>query len=282
MRALKRLPTRLKRSRGLGLLALLAALAVGLGGCTYSWPTFGASHGNDVQGHDIAKLYSGMFVAGLIVAVIVWGLIGWCVLRYRRRKGETSIPRQIQEHVPLEIFYTIVPVLIVIVIFVFTVITENSVDAVSTRPAVTVKVTAYQWGWIFSYQNADGLTLQTGIGGTPHTLPTSYTAPAYPQLVLPANETTKIILRSDDVIHEFYVHAFNFGRFAQPGVRNVFDFTPTRTGVYPAQCAEYCGLYHAEMLFSVAVLSPSRYRSWLTYHEHHPHVRPHHYPITQS
>jgi cytochrome c oxidase subunit 2 len=264
------------------LLALGAVAALVLGGCNFSYPTFGASHGNDVQGQDIAKLYSGMFIAGLVVAAIVWGLIFWCVVRYRRRKHDTSIPRQFQEHIALEITYTIIPVLIVVAIFVFTVVTENRVDAVTKRPAVTVDVTAYQWGWVFRYRNSNGLTLQTGLGAAPHILPSSYASPAYPQLVLPEHETTKIVLRSADVVHEFYIHAFNFGRYAQPGVTNVFDFTPTTAGVFPAQCSEYCGLYHAEMLFSVAVVSQTRYRTWLATAEQHPNRTPHHLAITQS
>ena len=261
----------------LGPLGVLAVAAVTLGGCTFSWPTFGASHGRTVQGQDIAKLYSGMFITGLVVAAIVWGLIFWCVVRYRRRKHDDSIPKQFQEHIPLEITYTVIPLIMVIVIFAFTVVTENAVDSVSHPPTATVSVLGYQWGWKFSYHNAKGLVVQTAETGAPQSVPSNYTAPIYPQLVIPAHETTKIILRSADVIHDFYVHAFNFDRFAQPGVTNVFEFTPTRTGVYPGQCSEYCGLYHSEMLFSVAVVSPQKYKSWLNYQEHHLNQPPKHF-----
>jgi cytochrome c oxidase subunit 2 len=263
-------------------LAIVTVLALALGGCNFAWPTFGLSHGADVQGQDTAKLYSGMFMVGLFIAAIVWGLIFWCVIRYRRRKSDDSIPRQFQENYPLEITYTIVPLIIVIIIFVFTVLTENEVDAVSHPAETTVHVTAYQWGWIFQYQNADGLTVQTAKGGSPHALPSSYTSAVYPQLVIPDHATTKIILESDDVIHDFYVHAFNFDRFAQPGVHNVFEFTPNQTGVYPAQCSEYCGLYHSEMLFSVAVVTQAQYHQWLTYQEHHLNTTPKHFGLTQS
>ena len=279
--------TRLARrpgARRVGRLApvgLLAGIALVLAGCNFNGPTFGESHGATTQGQSIARLYSGMFITGLFVAAIVWGLLFWCVIRYRRRKNDDAIPRQVQEHIPLEITYTILPLIIVIILFVFTVITENKVDAVSKRPDVTVNVTGYQWGWIFQYQHANGVTLQTAQGGAPHALPSSYTAPVYPQLVLPEGKTTEIILKSDDVIHDFYVHAFDFDRFAQPGVRNVFDFTPTQTGVFPAQCSEYCGLYHSEMLFSVRVVTAGQYRSWLSHQEHHLNQVPKHYPLTQ-
>ncbi len=252
----------------------MVALAVALGGCNFSWPTFGESHGADAQGHDTAKLYSGMFIAGLVVAIFVWSLIFWCVVRYRRKND--TIPRQFQDHTRLEITYTIIPLIIVIVIFVFTVITENEVDSIAHKPTATVWVTAYQWGWRFQYEGTNGVVAQTAAGGSPHTLPSGYTAPVYPQLVIPVDETTKIILKSDDVIHDFYVHAFDFDRFAQPGVRNEFEFTPTRLGVYPGQCSEYCGLYHSEMLFSVAVVTPSYYRQWIRHAQANPGEEPKH------
>lgn len=272
--------TRRWRPKRLGLLVILVGCALAVGGCNY--PAFGEARGADVQGQEVSKLYSGMFVSGLIVAVLVWGLIAWCVVFYRRRRRGEGVPKQFQEHIPLEIAYTVIPLIIVIVIFVFTVITENEVDAVSKRPAVTVNVTGYQWGWIFKYENSHGVTLHT-LGAVRY-LPDAkgYAAKVYPQLVLPLGKATRINLRSDDVIHDFYVHAFDFDRFAQPGITNSFEFTPTERGVFPAQCVEYCGLYHSEMLFSVRVISYPQFRAWLRYQEHHPNTVPKHYPITQS
>ena len=86
----------------------------------------------------------------------------------------------------------------------------------------------------------------------------------YPRFELPLGETTHIVLVSNDVVHTFYIPAFNFGRYALPGVTNNFDFTPVKLGVYPGHCAQYCGLYHSEMLFSVAVVSPSAFGTWLS------------------
>ncbi|MGH9297437.1 MAG: cytochrome c oxidase subunit II [Acidimicrobiales bacterium] len=252
-----------------GVPALLTLLALGLSGCNWnSLPTFGQPRGADIQGNDISKLYSAMFIAGLIVAGLVWGLIFFSVVRYRRRRNEEGLPpRQVQNNYPLEITYTIIPILMVFAIFAFTVITENEVDNVAPKPAAVVDVTGYQWGWIFDYQHSNGVRLQTAEHQALKVLPQSYTSPIYPPLVLPENETTRIVLKSNDVIHEFFVSAFNFGRFAQPGITNVFDFTPTKLGVYPAQCVEYCGLYHSEMLFSVKVVTPSQYRAWLKQQE---------------
>jgi cytochrome c oxidase subunit 2 len=239
---------------------VLGALA--LGGC--GAPTFGAFRGATTQGHDEFKLWVGMVIAGLVVAVIVWGLIFWAMFAYRRKSD--AIPKQFHEHIPLEITYTIIPVIIVAVIFYFTVVTENEVDAVSTKPTEIVHVLAYRWGWRFTYDSGNGTSQNVAIqtAAEPKLLAQPATSPEYPQLVLPVDSTVRIVLDSADVIHGFYVPAFNFSRYAQPGVTNVFDFTPTHLGVYTGQCSQYCGLYHSEMLFSVKVVSTADFSQWLT------------------
>jgi cytochrome c oxidase subunit 2 len=259
-RSLTSLRERGLRRAGVPLALLGAALL--LGGCQV--PTFGAFRGATVQGKDEFKLWAGMFIAGLVVAIFVWGLIGWAVVFYRRRNED--IPRQFHHHIPLEIIWTVTPLLMVLVIFYFTVITENEVDAVANRPNEVINVQAYRWGWRFTYENSagkpQGVIIETSA--EPKLLAQPATSKEYPQLVLPVNATIHINLSSLDVIHGFYVPAFNFSRYAQPGVTNEFDLTTTTTGIFPGQCTQYCGLYHAEMLFSVRVESQSSFDSWLS------------------
>ena len=102
-----------------------------LGGCNF-YPTYWADTGATKQGHDIFKIYSGMMTTGIVVAAIVFLLITWTFIRYRRRSDE--MPRQFHEHIGIEMPYTIIPVIIVAVLFFFTVLSENNVDA--TVPAV--------------------------------------------------------------------------------------------------------------------------------------------------
>jgi cytochrome c oxidase subunit 2 len=242
---------------------LLLGGALVLGGCQA--PTFGAFRGSTAQGKDEFKLWVGMVITGLVVAVIVWGLIFWTIVRYRRRHSD-QIPRQFHSNPILEVIYTMIPVLIVGVIFYFTVVTENEIDAVSTHPTEIVHVLAYRWGWQFTYDSGNGksqgVTIRTAA--EPTLLAQPATSDHYPQLVLPSNSTVRIVLDSADVVHGFYVPAFNFSRYAQPGVTNVFDFTTTSNGVFNGQCTQYCGLYHSEMLFSVRVESPSSFSNWMS------------------
>ncbi len=239
-------------------LATLAAPIV-LGGCNW-YPTYGASRGSTAQGSDTFKLYSGMMTAGIVIGGIVAALIIWSVFRYRRRSDE--IPHQFHENLAIEAVYTLVPIVIVLVIFAFTVITENKVMATQPAtatvtstgtPVVDITVTAFQWGWRFDYPN-----LNVDVTGELTNGPGNHG----PQMVVPAGETVQITLVSADVIHGFYVRDFNFSRYAQPGVVNVFDLNVLHQGTYDGQCTQYCGLYHSQMLFSVRAVSPAAFRAW--------------------
>ena len=241
---------------------LLSALALGLSGCTL--PTFGAFRGATSQGQTEFKLWSWMTIAGAVVAVFVWGLILWAVVAYRRR-DPNKMPKQFQSNLPIEVMYTAIPLIIVGFIFFYTVNAENKIDALTPNPAVRIRVTGFQWGWSFSYTNAAGkqIALVETAQKRPPLLAASPLSSEYPRFVLPLGETTQITLVSNDVVHTFYVPAFNFGRQALPGVTNEFDFTPVSKGLFVGHCATYCGLYHSEMLFSVAVVSPGAFHTWL-------------------
>ncbi len=226
---------------------LCAALLVPLvlAGCQL--PSFGLWRGATKQGQDTFKLWQGFMLASFVVGGIVLVLILWAALRYRRR--DDSLPKQSQYLLPVEIIYTVVPVLIVLVLFAFTFVTENNVDALSSKPAAIVNVTGFQWGWRFAYPGqgvvVQGEELQN------------------PTMVIPTGVPVRIQLRSSDVVHGFYVPEFNFSRYAQPGVLNVFDFDVRKPGVYRGQCAQLCGLYHSLMIFQVKAVSQSEYRTWL-------------------
>jgi cytochrome c oxidase subunit 2 len=248
-----------RRHWGRWAVGLAVAAPVVLGGCNF-YPTYGASRGVTKQGQDTFRLYSGMMTTGIIVGGAVFLLILWTVLRYRRRSDE--MPRQFHENVPIEVIYTVVPILIVAVLFLFTVLTENNVDAIVTpganftstgAPVVEITVTAFQWGWRFDYPRLD-----VGVAGETTNGPNNHG----PQMVVPVGQTVQITLVSDDVIHGFYLRDFNFSRYALPGVVNHFDFNVLHAGTYNGQCTQICGLYHSEMLFSVRSVSPAAFHLW--------------------
>jgi cytochrome c oxidase subunit 2 len=185
--------------------------------------------------------YSGLGVAAIVYTLILVPLFVW-------RKRSDGLPPQFRGNNPLEITYTIIPLLIVAGLFALTYRNETAVEAMSARPDLAVDVTAFDWSWRFAYPS-----LGIVVAGTPE---------QPPQLVLPAGKTIRIRLTSADVNHAFWVPDFLFKRDAIAGVENQFDWNPTRIGIYRGECGEFCGLHHADMTFTVQVVSPRDFARW--------------------
>jgi cytochrome c oxidase subunit 2 len=199
------------------------------------------------QGEDIAGLYELMFWIAIGVGAIVLGLILYSVIRFRRKSDD--LPKQTRYHLPLEITYTVIPVLIVAFIFAATYRVERRVDRVEPDPPVTVDATAFQWQWRFTYP-----WLGIDIIGSPTSIP---------EFVVPVGERVRINLRAQDVIHAFFVPQFLFKRDTIPGRLNQFEITIPREGTFRGECAEFCGLNHAEMGFNVKAVSRAEFDEWV-------------------
>ena len=193
---------------------------------------------------------------GLIVAVIVWGLIIFAMVRWRRRDSSAATPPQFRNNYALEIVWTALPLMIVIALFVYTYRAEAQVDAVDAHPAAIVSVRAYRWGWNFSY--AGGPV----VGGPSNGPAVGGAVIAPPQLVLPLDQTTRIELTADDVTHGFWVPDFLFKRDAIPGTVTAFDLRPNHLGTFVGRCSQFCGYDHALMSFSVRVVTPQEFAAW--------------------
>ncbi|MDT4938956.1 MAG: cytochrome c oxidase subunit [Pseudonocardiales bacterium] len=246
-------------------------------------------------------------VTALIVGILVWGLIFWCCIRYRKRSDE--LPRQTKYNLPLEIAYSIFPFIIIAGLFWRTVVVENDVNALSKNPDVVIQVDAFKWNWQFEYHSvldpagAAQQTVYPGLSALSETSaatkskcdeassndsfscgasggPTGANTPLYlstvgsdneiPVLVLPVNESVRVIEHSEDVIHSFWVPEFLFKRDVIPygttdtGRDNQFEFTATSVGSFVGRCAELCGTYHSQMNFEVRVVSAATFQNYLT------------------
>ncbi|NCT90040.1 cytochrome c oxidase subunit II [Cellulomonas sp. APG4] len=210
------------------------------------------------QTQRITDLWTGSWIAALIVGVLVWGLIIWCIAVYRKRKDDDVLPVQLRYHVPLEMMYVILPIFMIGVLFFYTERDMSAIEDVSAEPDVTIEVYGKQWSWDFNYLDEDvydsGVhVIDIGAEGNPETLPTLY---------LPVDQRVEFQLRSRDVIHSFWVPAFLYKKDVFPGQNvNTFQVVPTREGVYAGKCAELCGEHHAGMLFQVAVVSEEEYEA---------------------
>jgi len=234
------------------------------------WPAvvhWGSPNGITTQSHNVYWLWSLTYYIALPLGGIVIGLIVWSAVRYRERTGRGRIPRQFQYHIPLEIFYTIVPIALVTAVFVYTYVAEDREDNVDSHPALVVRVDAFRWGWQFSYPN--GYVVLGTVANEP-----SIESTDLPVLTLPAGETVQINLFSDDVNHSFYVPAFLFKRDAIQGINNSFDVNidPDVAGQrFIGECTQFCGLYHPFMRFWVQVMPAAQFDAWLP-HQHGLHV----------
>lgn len=203
----------------------------------------------------VTNLWNGSWIAALAVGLVVWGLVLWSITVYRKRKGDDVLPVQLRYHVPLEVMYIVLPILMIGVMYIYTARDIEAITATEEDPDVVVEVYGKQWSWDFNYLDDDvwesGIHLEDpGTPGQTDQLPTLY---------LPVNERVEFRLQSRDVIHSFWVPAFLYKLDVFPGQENVFQVVPTREGVYAGKCAEFCGEYHAGMLFNVAVVSREEY-----------------------
>ncbi len=218
----------------------------------------------------VVDLWQGAWIAAFCVGAVVWGGILWAVI-FHRKRGD-YIPHQVRYNLPIEILYTVVPFIMVGVLFYFTARDENRIDSLSAKPQVVVDVTGFQWSWEFQYpgypvkNSAHGVTEigamwngQIGAGSNESQLPL---------LEIPEHETVRFNLTSNDVVHSFWVLPFDFKRDVIPDHPNHFQVYPTST-LYSGpdtigRCSELCGLYHSRMLFRIKIVTPAQFTAWIT------------------
>jgi cytochrome c oxidase subunit 2 len=254
---------------------MVALAAVGisvlvLGGCSSEtkgeWERFAMPDPASLQGEKILNLWQGAWIAALATGVIVWGLIFYAIIRFRRRSDD-EIPVQTRYNLPLEIFYTIAPVIMVIVFFAHTVETQNFVLDDDRPNDNCMEIVGQQWSWTFNY----GIGEKGDCEVTPNSTEFPYTSYVHdsgtgsqiPQLYLPVGQTTRFNLHSPDVIHDFGIPGFLMKMDVVPGRVNHYAITPTRTGTFRGKCYELCGVYHSRMLFDVHVVTVAEYEAHL-------------------
>lgn len=210
-----------------------------------SWPAVGS-----VQASALAQDWLIFTCGALGLAALVWALIIVAAIRFRRTARNPEPRSQQANNLPLEIAWTIAPLVLVIGLFAYTYHIEAGVEALAADPPVVVSVNGFRWGWTFAY--AGGPTI-------------SGTSLHPPEMVLPIGETAAIAVTSSDVIHSFWIPDMLFKRDAVPGRSSTFDLTPSKLGTYIGRCGEFCGLNHALMTFRVRVVAPAEYQRWLTF-----------------
>jgi len=241
---------RTRKSRALRLGLVIAPMVLALSGCSkvssLGFPE-GTSSINDIS----LSLWQGAWIAGGVVGVITLVLILWPAVFHRAKASQGEFPKQTQYNVPVEIVYTVIPFIIIAVMFYFTAVKQNEITEKSPAVAHEITVNAFQWSWQFGYPEAGEKAVVTGSPEKP------------PTLVVPVGERVRFIITASDVVHGFWIPAFMIQIQNLPGVTNNLEFTANKIGEFPGRCNILCGRSHSQMLFTVKVVSQADYEKYL-------------------
>ena len=196
------------------------------------------------------SLWIGAWITAGVVGVFTAILILWPVFFHRKKNEE--FPKQTQYNIPVEIAYTVIPFIIVGVLFFYTAKAETKITNLDkTPPAHSIHVNAIQWSWQFTYDDA---TSKPTVTGTPEQPPV---------LVVPLGEKVRYTLTASDVVHGFWIPEFMIQMQTIPGVENHIEFTANKLGEWPGRCNILCGRAHSQMLFTVKVVTPAEYQNYI-------------------
>jgi cytochrome c oxidase subunit 2 len=240
------------------LIVLLGALVL-LGSFTALQLEKGVTEESD----DIWNLYQATLAISMIVYFGVTAGIIYAIFRFQRKSQE--LPRQIHGSNALELGWTVVPIVILVVLFIpsLIVMIDLKTPPDDDEADLVVEVVGHQWWWEFIYctngdcQSANNVRIQR--------TPPDYEKLTPPSLVVPTGQKVLAYVRSTDVIHSFYWPKSLYKLQAIPGNVNRLHFRVKsgEEGVYSGQCYQFCGLRHSDMLFTVDARTPSEFQSWL-------------------
>ena len=246
---------------------LALGVALVLAGCTQAqlqgWMPSTSGLTNHVD--RIMGLWTTSWIVLLLVGLVTWGLMIWAAIAYRRRKGQTGLPVQLRYHMPIEIFFTIVPVVLVAGFFAFTARDQAIIEEPIEDPDYSITVYGKRWAWDFVYErDSQDPVYYQGLQAMNDPETNLIEPESLPTLYLPTDSSIEITLESRDVAHSFWVVEFLYKKDMLPGVTNHMYFeTGSEEGILRGKCAELCGDYHSLMLFNVELVSPAEYDAYL-------------------
>lgn len=213
----------------------------------------------------VYSLHMTIFWICCAIGAVVFGIMFWSILRHRKARGVQ--PAQFHESTKVEILWTAIPVIILIVMAIPATKTLIAMED-TTEADVTVLVTGSQWKWHYKYLNTDVefyslLATPKDQINNKFAKGENYLLEVDRPLVIPTGKKVRFLMTSDDVIHSWWVPAFAVKKDANPGFINEAWTRVEEPGIYRGQCAELCGKDHAFMPVVVIAKSPADYEQWL-------------------
>ena len=191
----------------------------------------------------VDNLYSVFFIISLFFIVLIVALAIVFTIVYRRKREDQLAIKQISHHNALEIFWSVVPLIMVIILF-FIGFFQYLNSQIIPKDALEYKITGRKWSWTFEYPK-EGLRIDDGV------------------LVVPVNRSIKLLMTSADVLHSFYIPNFRIKKDTVPNHYTTLWFKANKVGEYQAFCAEYCGDQHSLMLAKIKIVSEKSYLKFL-------------------
>lgn len=228
--------------RLLRLVFLSALVALTLAGCGN--PSLSALEPKGPMAEEQLTVIKISLSVMILVIAVVFAIYVYVLVRFRRKPGDDAIPQQVEGSHTLEVIWTVIPILLLVVIAVPTIIYtfKHSKDYTNDPDAIQVEVTAHQFWWEFDYPKENIKTSQ--------------------ELVIPVGKKISFKLTSADVNHSFWVPSLGGKIDTNPGMTNIWHLEASEPGVYQGKCAELCGASHALMDFKVVAVTEAEYAEW--------------------
>lgn len=249
---------------------ILALVLIILYTPAYAIPPMNLPYGVTPISHRIYDLHMITFYICVGIGVIVFGALIYSLIKFRKSKGAVS--KDIHEHLGIEILWTVIPFVILVIMAVPAtklLIAIHNTD----KPALDIKITGYQWKWKYDYLD-QGITFYSNLSTSSDAIAGNakrdkwFLLEVDHPVVVPIHKKVRILVTSNDVIHSWWVPDLGVKQDAVPGYINENWFTVDTPGIYRGQCAELCGVNHGFMPIVVKAVSQKAFAKWVNNQKH--------------
>jgi cytochrome c oxidase subunit 2 len=251
-----------KSGVGVALIAFMVTAASSAMALPFDWQLSFQSAASPVM-TDIESFHRELLYITVAICIFVAALLGWSIIRFRAKAN--PVPSKVHHNTLLEVAWTLIPVIILVVIAIpsFKLLYY---EAAIPKPDVTIKAIGKQWFWTYEYPDANARFTYDSLGLSDD----AAKAAGEPRLlgvdnivVVPVNKVVEVVTTGADVIHSWALPEMGVKMDAVPGRLNHTWFKATRIGTYYGECSELCGARHAFMPIEVKVVSDADYAAWL-------------------